>query len=159
MIRPAKFADIPRMVEILKEIHLRSIYADWGEIDLPETKRLLLHSIQRHGHLNAGGTLAMVAEKDNQVEGLIIGVLDRIYGIGTKLYATDLFFVATPLVDPRDPPRLVDALIAWAKQAPLCRQITMGVTTAAGDPKRTGKILARKGLRPSGEMYSMEVSR
>lgn len=159
MIRRANFADIPRLVEILADAHRRSVFAGMdGEVDVAEAKRLLVHAVQRHGHTKAGGTFVMVAEAGGAVEGMIVGLLDRVYSIGTKLYATDLFFVATERVDPRDPIRLVGALIDWAKSAPECRLIMMAVTdTVSADPERTGKILARKGLRRSGAVFSMEV--
>lgn len=159
-IRPSTFSDIPAIVEIIIDAHKRSIYADVCEVHVPTTKALLVRAIQRHGRASAGGSVVFVAERDGKVEGFIVGLLEPILGIGTKLYATDMFFLCSPRVDPRDPPRLVDALVTWAKSAPDCIQITMGVTDVVSDePERAGRLLQRKGMRRSGAMFSMEVNR
>ena len=41
--------------------------------------------VTRHGGQHEGGALVMVAEHDGQVEGFIVGMLDRVYHIGDRL--------------------------------------------------------------------------
>lgn len=161
MIRPAKHVDIPRLVEILVEAHGRSVYAERPgiEVDVPHTKSLLVNAIQRHGQKIIGGTYVAVAEKNERVEGFILGGLERIQCIGTALYATDLMWICTPQVDARDPARLLEAMIGWAESVPKCREIIEGATRVVGDYARVEKMLKRRGFSQFGVIYAKEVNR
>ena len=113
MIRGVSFSDIPRIVLLLEESFSRTHYAKsgLGGIDRAEAKRLLTTAVHRHGHKTGGGTFIQVAEKDGAIEGLILGTLTRVYSVGNKLMATDLFWVCSERVPPADPFRLMKNMV------------------------------------------------
>jgi hypothetical protein len=161
MIRRAQFADVPRIVEILQQSFVHSPYAGGpGQIDVKEAKGLLVNCIQRHGGKNVGATFVEVAERFGVVEGFIVGLLQRVLHIGTHLQATDLFWLATPQVEPRDPSRLMRNMVAWALQSPGVIEIRVGATNDAGtDWLRAEKLLLKRGFVPCGGIYKQEVKR
>jgi len=156
-IRPAKFGDITRMAELMTEMHQKSIYADRCGLDIKLSKALFFNCIQKHGHLHEGGARVVVAEKAGQVEGFLIGMLERVYHVGDKLMATDLFFCTSEAADPRDASRLIDDFLKWAKGNPAVVEVLMGVTNAIGDYSRAEKLYSRKGLSRCGVMYEGRV--
>jgi hypothetical protein len=159
MIRDATFADIPRIVAIMREAYERSRYAKEGlcGFDEKEGKRLLVNAIQRHGRGRNSASFVQVAVENDRVEGFIIGFLSRVYHCGDKLVASDLFWYATPLVSPRDPIRLMKNMIAWAKGVDGVIEIRCGATAAVQNPERAGRVLQRLGMTPYGSLYQMEV--
>jgi hypothetical protein len=131
-----------------------------GEIDVKEAKRLLLTGIQRHGHKNGGGCWVQVAETDGVITGFILGTLSRVYSVGTTLYATDLFWLSTPSVDPKDSIALMRGMIAWAESCPHVVEIKCGTTeTINEDASKAGTILQRLGLTEYGRIYRKEIER
>jgi hypothetical protein len=161
MIRPAVFADIPGIVLFLQGRFLHTHYAASGiaSIDVGETKRLLMQSIQRHGGKHGGATWICVAEKDGNIEGLILGTLARIYSISDRMMATDLFWLASEKCDPRDSILLIKSMIMWAKACPGVVEIQCGTTTAiADDPTKAGKILEHLGMKHYGNIYRTEIA-
>lgn len=161
MIRNANFADIPAIVSLLLEAYGRSHYAKdgKGEVDIGETKRLLVQAIQRHGGKHGGATWIQVAETEGRVCGLIVGTLARCYSIGTKLMATDLFFVANETVEPGDPLKLMRGMIEWAKACPDVIEVRCGTTAVIrDDPREAGAILERLGMKLYGNLYRMEAT-
>lgn len=159
MIRDAKFTDIPGIVALLSDSYQRTHYAKSGlvEIDIPETKRLLVNAIQRHGGKNGGATFVQVAERDGIITGIILGTLQRVYSIGNRLMATDLFWLASPSVDPLDPARLMKGMIEWARQSPHVVEVHCGTTAIIQDPADAGAILERLGMKNFGNIYRMEM--
>jgi hypothetical protein len=153
VIRRAEFTDVRRCAEIVAEAHERSVYVRRSEIDVKEVKRLLVQAIQRHGAKQEGGTWVMVADHDGQVEAFIIGTLSRLYHIYTDLMATDLLWIASPRVHPRDPARLMGSMIEWAESCPGVVEIQCAVSGAVGDWTRTEKLLQRRGMEHYGAIY------
>lgn len=162
MIRDAKFTDIPAIVWLMQDALARSHYASggMGEIDVAEAKRMLVTAIQRHGHRTGGACWVQVAETSGIVTGLILGTLARVYSIGTKLYATDLFWITSPAVDPRDSIGLMRGMVKWAESCPNVVEIKCGTTqTINEDAGKAGKVLRRLGMAPYGEIYRKEIAR
>lgn len=159
MIRDARFADIPQIVLLLREMYLRTHYAAEGssEIDVEETKRLLVTAIRRHGGEAGGSTWCQVAEENGSVSGLIIGTLARPYGIGTGLMATDLMWAANDQASPFDAVKLMKGFIAWAKSVPSVIEIRCGATAIIQDPETAGRILETLGLKQYGNLYRCRV--
>lgn len=161
-VRAAKAVDIPAIVNLLQVAYLRTPYARSGvaQIDVAETKRLLVASIQRHGHNKIGGTWLCVSEHDGVLTGLIFGTANRIYSIGNKLQVTDLFFITTPDAKPTDAIALAKSLILWAERCPDVIEINVGTTMiAADDPAKAGLIWQRLGLQHFGNLYRGEIER
>lgn len=160
-VRDARFADIPGIVLILKSAYSKSHYAREGlvNVDEKEAKRLLAQAVQRHGGTNGGATFVQVAETNGTVTGVILGTLSRVYAIGDKLMASDLFWVCVEDVEPADPMALMRNMIEWAKACPYCVEVKCGTTAVvAEDPKRPGRILERLGLKHYGEIYRGTLS-
>lgn len=159
-VRVANFSDIPALARLYGESHRRSIYADKATFDLIEAKQLFVRTIQRHGHLNNGGTLVLVSEKDGAIEGFMIGMLDQVYPCLKELVATDLLFIASERADVRDARTMLKQIIAWAEGNPKVIEIRLGVTGAIGDKwGRTGKFYEHTGLSQCGGIYRMEFDR
>lgn len=161
-IRDAKFVDVPRIVALMREQHVLSRYRNTPvQVDEVWTRQFLTQSIMRHGNGQTGGTLVLVAERDGQIEGIFLGILDRILGIGSMLYGTDVFYYLTDKADPRDGLRMIDTFTAWCDGNPLVYEIVPGVTDVFGEeyPEKVGRIYEAKGFRPCGRIYQRETRR
>jgi len=161
-VRPATFSDIPPILIFLQATYLRTHYAKSGlaEIDVAETKRLLVNSIQRHGNSHGGATWVMIAEKNGQIEGILLGTLARVYSIFDRLMATDLLWVTSKEADPRDAIALMKSMVEWAKGCPHVIEIHCGATgIIADDPTVATRILAHLGFKQYGLISRMELER
>lgn len=152
-VRDAKFVDIPHIARVFEDGFQRSIYADATTYDLVEFKQMMARALQRHGHQNNGGSLVMVSERDGQVEGFLIGILDSVYPCLKALMATDLLFIMSENADGRDAAVMLKRLIKWAESNPKVTEVHLGVTSAIGDWERTAKLYQRLGLQQCGAMF------
>lgn len=158
MIRRAAFADIPRIAELMTDLHRVSIYADRCGIDIAETKALFTRLMQRHGGKADGGACVFVAEKNGRVEGFMAGLLSRVYHVGDKLAAQDVFLHLTPDADPRDLSRLVGAYVGWAEACPKVIEINLSETDVIAADPRLLKLYSRKGFIRCGTIHRKAVS-
>lgn len=158
MIRNATFSDIPRIVLLLEECFGRTHYAKsgLGGIDRQEAKRLLTTAVHRHGHKQGGGTFIQVSETGGAIEGLIVGTLARVYSIGDRLMATDLFWIASDRVSPADPYKLMKNMTEWAWSSPDVIEVTCGTTAIIQDPEAAGRMLDRLGMKRYGVIWRGE---
>lgn len=156
-VRPARFTDIPRLAELVGEMHARSVYADRATLDVKAFKALCVQAIQRHGKAAclfvAGGGGAGDAP-----EGFIMGTVDRLFGISRETYATDLFFYCSERSHAHSAGRLLDAFLGWAETAPGVIEIRLGVSGAIGDWRRAGALYRRRGMVADGAMYVRRIS-
>lgn len=158
MIRVANFVDVPAIVSLMEDRYRASLYAQLGEMDTKEAKRLLVGCIQRHGGTAEGSTLVMVADRDG-VAGFIVGLLDRVYSVGVPLSATDLFFACREGADFRDVRGLIEAFGGWATSNPRVVEIKMGVVDTFGaDLARTDAMYRPLGLERCGTIYRRSVN-
>lgn len=152
-IRDAKFVDVPRIVALMREQHVLSRYRNTPvQVDEAWSRQFLTQSIMRHGNGQTGGTLVLVSERDGAVEGIFLGILDRILGIGSMLYGTDVFFYLTDKADPRDGLRMIDTFTAWCDANPFVYEIVPGITDTFGPeyPDRVARIYEAKGFERCG---------
>ncbi len=152
-MRKAKFGDIPRLTELLEQGYQRSKYRDRGSVSIKETKSLLVSAIQRHGLTSAGGSCVFVTENQGVVDGFIAGLLDRVYHIGDKLTATDIFFYVTPEGSPRSAGHLIDAFIDWTQDIEEVVEIRMAATDVIQPAEQSMALYQRKGFTQSGVIY------
>lgn len=158
MIRPAKFFDTVRIVDLMHEMHERSCYAQLDVIDDRYAHKLVSNCIQRHGGSHDGAALVMVAVHDQKVEGFLIGILDRLYHLGTKLSANDLFLYTSKKCHPTDFVRLLETYISWAENNPKVGEIKLSWTDAVPGAERMGKMYEMKGFDYCGGIYSRLVN-
>ncbi len=159
-VRTANFSDIPGIFTLLQEGYARSHYARDGRtsIDTREAKRLLVQAVQRHGHTTGGGCFVEVSEVDGQICGLILGTLSRVYAIGDRLSASDIFWLTNSQADPGDAMQLMRGFVGWAKSNQHVVEIKCGTTAAINeDPEAAGLILRRIGMQKYGNIYRMEA--
>ncbi len=158
MIRAAKFADVPRIVELMIEMQSVSKYRDVSDVDEREAHHLAASCIQRNGHTTSGGAWVQVVERDGVVEGFMIGLLDRVYHIGKKLTAIDLFLYCSPRAPKTAMPTLVNGYLAWAENNPRVATIKASWTDAVPGAERMSGLYARKGLTKIGEIFEKNVA-
>ena len=156
MIRAAKFSDIPSIVQLMKEGHARSKYANRDEIDVAEAKRLLMQFIQRHGLKREGGTCVFVTDA---VDGFMMGMLDRVYHVGTKLVAQDLFYYCRETTPPQSALGLLAAYTDWAESVPNIIEIRNGITDIvnAENVVRVESLYQRQGFSRCGVLMERKV--
>lgn len=159
MIRPAKFADTPRIVELMGEMHLASKYVPHDDVDVDYAKKLVAQCIQRHGGQHDGASLVMVSETNGSVEGFFIGMLDRTYMIGRRLCANDIMLYCSSRAPKTDAMRLFDAYLSWAMNNPKVASIKASWTDAMAGGERMGALYERKGFTRAGEIYELFVER
>lgn len=160
MIRRANYSDIPAIFSLLTEGYERSRYRDIGAIDAKVAKGLLVNAIQRDGQMGEGGALVRVAEAEGgEVAGVILSLLQRVYLIGDKLQATDLFYYTTERCAVRDRTALFDAMVAWAEANPRVVEIQASASDIVGDWRRVGGLYERKGFDACGGMWRKEIMR
>lgn len=153
MIRAAQFVDIPALITVLQDGYAKSVYRDLGEIDRKEARAYLMGAIQRHRSPNEGGTWVGVAETDGKVEGLFVGMLDRIYVIGTALRAIDVHWYGTERASAKDMVGLFDAWVEWAAGIPKVKLIHPTATHVLGEYSGAEKLFARRGFERAGVIY------
>ena len=159
-VRVAKFVDIPAIVALGAVMHQNSIYGPISTYDKETAKQLCARSMQRHGHMNYGGTMFLVSETDGEVRGFIIGILDQVYPCVEDLSVTDLFFASTDDMKPRDAITMIKKIIAWGYDNPKVVEIHLGVTDAiSGEWTRVGKLYEHLGLVQCGGMYRKIIDR
>lgn len=155
-IRPALYADIPRLIELFKEGHQRSRFAAWP-MDLPAAKQLLMNSIQCREQKGPGGSCLFVAERNGVIVGFIMGLLERCYHVGVPLMANDVYLYASKgrgLMACAE--GLVDAYTAWASANPRVIKINLCFSDFIPGAARVARIYERKGYRRCGAIFELE---
>lgn len=158
-LRSARMIDTPRLVELLKEQHAASRYADTVNVDEAYAKRLIAQFIQRNGGSHDGGTIVAVVEEEGVIVGFVAGILDRVYSIGDQLVANDVFLVATEGAPAMTARRLLAAYITWAERVPNCAHIKLSWTDVLPSGERMDEVYQRMGFRRAGGIYERDVDR
>ena len=156
LIRPATLSDIPRLYELVLEMHEASKYGAL-DMDIHEAtaKALLRDGVMRNGRTNNGGTLLNVVEFRGKVEGFMLGVLQRVYCIGNRLEAQDFFLFCTPKAPLTGFSQLLAAYVKWADDNPKVLETKLSWTNAVGvNGNKLGKLYQRHGFEQCGEIWS-----
>lgn len=157
MLRAARHVDVPQMVDLLKEKHLQSRYAELDEVDVPYTRKLLSACVQRHGGVHDGATCVFVIERAGEVVAFIVGQLDRVYGIGKKLSAHDSYLVAKDQMN-ACATRLINAYVEWAISSSKVIEIFLTQSDVLPTGARITRLYKRLGFTPSGEAFRLSVN-
>ena len=158
MIRPARHVDVWRIVELLVKKQGESVYAGRVSVDEPAARKLVTSLIQRHGGSNDGAACVFVAEQDDTICGFIIGALSRVYLIGDKLVAQDMFLVADDGAPAFACSKLIDAYIAWAEACPKVIEINLSWTDILETGPAMGAVYERKGFVRCGAVYRRNLA-
>ena len=153
MIRPATPSDIPRVKELFAEMHAASKFAGRVAISDRALHDLLLMALGNRNRPIVGGTHFSVAVRKDRVEGFMIGMLDRVYHIGTKLVAQDMFLNVTDKGFMGDFLRLIDDYVDWANGNPNVININLSWTNSLPDAERIESAYMRKGFSRAGGIY------
>lgn len=153
MIRTARLTDIPRLIDIIHERAQATDYATTCTFDEAHAQDLLTRAIMQHGKREDGGTFCLVHEHKGKVQGFLFLVLCRVYLVAHQLRAMDLFWFSTPKAQPGAGAKMLDAGVAWCGKVPGLIEIDIVATDVAGDPRRVGLLLGRKGFEEAGKMY------
>ncbi len=159
MIRPATPSDIPRVKELFAEMHAASKFANRVPISERALHDLLLMALGNRNRPIAGGTHFSVSTKKDRVEGFMIGLLDRVYHIGTKLVAQDMFLHVTKHGFKTDVSRLIDDYLNWADSNPNVIDINLSWTDALPGAERISNLYRRKGFMRIGGIYQRDPVR
>lgn len=159
-VRVANYEDTKSIVQLMREMHERSVYAESTTFDEIQARQLCARTMQRHGHNNYGGTRFYVSQTDGQVRGFVIGLIDLVYPCLAEMMVTDLLFYFTDNADVRDAPRMLAKLVQWAREAPKVIEVHLGVTDAIHrDWTRVGRLYEHLGLKQCGGMFRMVIDR
>jgi hypothetical protein len=146
---------VPRIVEMLVDLHSHTVYAGLCDVSREVAHRTLRALVGRNGDTNDGGSLVMVEEDaGGVVQGFIIGLLARIYFICDRLEANDMFLHLTDAAPPGALMRLVRAYLAWADANPRVVDVNLSWSDATPDGERLAALYRREGLHRSGEKFT-----
>lgn len=153
-VRPARFVDVLAMVSLLEEHYPSTRYAGIVDLDADYARKLLAQIVQRHGGQHAGATCCFVYERAGAVVGFLAGQLDRVYGVGTKLSAHDIFLVAAKDSHAVSLP-LIKAYRDWAFASPKIFEIYLTCSDVLPDGHRIASLYEKLGFTRSGAAWRM----
>lgn len=159
MLRAATLSDLPRLFELVTQMHAASKYVA-REIGMDEAtaRSILMDGVRRNGGQHVGATLLNVFEVEGEPEAFMLGILQRVYSIGNRLEAQDFWLFSTPEAPAKAIPKLIDSYIAWADGNPKVAEICLSWTDAlSGTGESLGRLYGRKGFDKVGEIYKRET--
>lgn len=153
MIRDAKFADIPAMAELLERSHRRSKYNGRMGLSAKAVDQLFTGAIAGQKQNGPGASFVQVAEEDGKVVGFMVGVLNRIYNVGDKLAASDVFLIN----EGRNFNgfKMLDNYVSWAESNPKVIEIGLSWSDAIPSAKDIASVYRRKGFTLTGEQFTL----
>lgn len=156
MIRDAIFVDIPPLMALLRSSHERSKYA--GRVKLVEKamEQLLVGLVAGQRQHGPQSSFIQVVEHDEKIVGFMAGSLNRVYNIGDKLCAADLFLVNEGK-NLKDTLALIDGYIKWAKSNPKVIEIGLSWSDALPNAEDIANIYRRKGAHRVGEQFEIPL--
>lgn len=155
MIRPAKFIDAPAIEALIRSTHEKSKYAGRCGISTKALEQLVMGLIAGMNQNGPQGTHVAVNVEDGKVVGFVAGTLSRLYNIGDRLGASDVFLInegrmAASL-------QLIDSYIAWARANPKVLEIGLSWSDTIPGAERLVAVAARKGFVRNGESFVMAL--
>lgn len=156
MIRPARFQDQPQIEGLIRRRHAASKYAGRVGISDKALGALVLSAIAGMNQNGPQGSHVAVAEHRGRLSACIIGVFDRVYHIGDKLSANDLYLINEGK-RAGDTLALIDSYVAWGTANRKCIEIMLSWSDTLPGAARIAPLYARKGFVKSGEMFEMRL--
>ena len=159
MIRAATPADLPRVRELVHDMHAASKYFGRVDISHKALDDLLLTALGNCRRNIDGGTHFNVSERKGAVTGFMIGILSRVYFIGNRLVAQDMFLNVAKSGSASDVLGLIDGYVAWASANPKVMTINLSWNDTLPGAERIVHVYRRKGFLRTGGIYEMAVDR
>lgn len=155
MIRPASTADLATLFNMVGQMHSESEFMARGiQLSPALVRSFIANGIQRHGGQHAGATLFNVVERDGEIQGFMLGLLQPVYCVCLDLEAIDFWLYCTKRAPKIAPNVLIDRYIAWAESAPKVKDIMLSWTNVVGvDGDKIGRLYRRKGFIKRGEQF------
>lgn len=155
MTRAGRATDIPEIEAMLREMHRASKYA--GRVDISDkVMRFTLEAAVAGQNQNGPqATMVRIAEQKGAPVGFMIGTLARIYHIGDKLVAQDLWLYVRKGASAGNVLTLIDDYTAWWQANPKVIEGVLSWNDALPGASRVAKIYERKGYARNGELFEM----
>lgn len=162
MIRAAEHSDTKAIVALLQAVYRASIYVDFGGVDVQKATDLCTNMIHLMGNKGDTSSLVWAAVDDSGVvNGLIMGMRQPVYHIGTKQVAQEVFFVGDKeSVSPQDMIALYRRFLTWADQ-PGVIEIKASTTDVFRwqDWRTLRPFYEARGFVLSGEVFVRRIQR
>ncbi len=157
MIRPAKFSDAPAMATMLVASHQRSKYAGRCGVSEKAAEEILCALVAGQNATGLAATFVEVVEDDNgSVTGFMAGATSRIYNIGDRYCASDIFLI-NENKNLKETLKLIDDYIAWARSNPKVIEVGLSWSDALPNASDIANIYSRKGATKVGEQFSIRI--
>lgn len=153
MIRPAKTVEVFDLVDLLRNVHGRTVYRGL-EMDCVFARKMFAQFIQRHGGSHDGGTCLFVHERKGVICGFVAGMLDRVYHVGEPLWASDVFLHVREGEPPMTSIKLLKAYVEWAEGNPNVYEVRLSSSYASPEGKDAEVLYERLGFEESGKTFS-----
>lgn len=157
-IRQARFVDIPEMLRLANEARLVSRFSELCDIDIEAFKAVALEVIGQQAD-KPGCGVVYVADNGDGLEGMIVGMVRRLYECLTIYVASDLIWYTDDRADTSTALRLARHFHEWASQVDGSIIIRHGITDSIIKPERVAKAFEGMGFRQSGVFYDKEIIR
>lgn len=144
MIRKAKVEDWPQLVALGERLIAKTPYSGLT-LDRQQT-------LQVYGQcLSSALGFAMVSEKDSEITGLLLGIVDRLWWSKSR-YASDLVFYCE---DGRSGIHLLRSFVTWAWTIPGVVEVTCAQSSAIR-VEQTAKLYSRCGFTKVGDLWTQQ---
>lgn len=153
MIRPAKFEDIPVLAEMLREMHLASKYALRVGISEKIMDQMLMGMIAQQGQPGPQGSYCVIAEHGGRPVGFMVGLLDRVYHIGDRLVANDVYLHVRNGARAGHSLAMIRGYVAWASANRKVIEIKLSWVNTLPGAARVVAIYERCGFTKVGEIF------
>lgn len=155
-IRAAKFADTPAIEAIIRRTHARSKYAHRSGVNDKALNAAVLGMIAGQAQSGPQATHVTVCEQKGQVVGFMASTLARIYSVGDKLCASDVFLINEGN-SVGDTSKMIDRYIEWASANPKVIEIGLSWSDTIHGQSSVARHFVRKGFTVSGETYTLRL--
>lgn len=154
IIRAPRTTEVFSLCDMLVRLHPLTRFADEVLVDEKYTRMLLAQTIQKNDGRHDGGTFIRVAEGDDgRILGFIAGMLDRVYHIGNRLWAQDMFLTVEADAPMRTSSLLIDAYVAWAMDNPKVYEIHLSHLDAFPGQDRLDRHYEHRGFIRCGAVF------
>ncbi|EAB6210851.1 GNAT family N-acetyltransferase [Salmonella enterica subsp. enterica serovar Mississippi] len=147
MIRVAQLGDIPKIIELGRELHEESCYSSQQfDTDIAE---------QKIASLINGDGVVFLAEQDGVIIGGFAGGLSQQWFSKEKIAFDYSLFISKSCRHGITALKLIRAFEYWAKEVGASR-VVIGITTKI-HPEATARLYKAAGYQPSGNLFDKEL--